>query len=108
MLFAVKKLVDAERAKIIEQEEANEALPVISLPETLNSWAVAKQGEIFVVTGRKIERFAERTDFDSRPGLERLRDIMNKMGIMHQLRRKGIEPGQKIQIGQANIGQLEY
>jgi GTP-binding protein len=60
------------------------------------------------VTGKKIERFARRTDFESFHGTQRLRDIMKKMGIMHGLVRKNIEPGQKIIVGKPAIGKLEY
>ncbi|MCA9329637.1 GTPase ObgE, partial [Candidatus Saccharibacteria bacterium] len=66
MLFAVKKLVDAEHARIEEQIEADNQVPIITLPDTYHSWKVEKQGERFLVTGHKIERFAQRTDFDSR------------------------------------------
>lgn len=107
MLYEVKKMVDADRAKKKEIIEANPVIPVIQLPETLNSWKVEKVGNKFMVTGRKIERFAERTDFGSSHGTERLRDIMKKMGIMHQLRRQDIAPGQKIVIGN-DLGSLEY
>lgn len=31
--------------------------------------------------------------------MQRLRHIMGKMGILHELTRQGIEPGQTIQIG---------
>lgn len=108
MMYAVKKMVDAEKAVKVEYAEANQELPVISLPETMNSWKVEKSGSKYVVTGRKIEKFAERTDFANTHGVERLRDIMKKMGIMHQLRRQDIEPGQKIVIGKPAIGTLEY
>jgi GTPase len=52
------------------------------------------------VTGVKIEQFAGRTDYESEEGVQRLRDILRKMGIMHALLRQGIEPGQTIHIGQ--------
>jgi GTP-binding protein len=74
----------------------------------MNSWHIEKEDNHFVVTGRKIERFAERTDFESNHGVERLRDIMNKMGIMHQLRRMDIAPDQKIVIGKPSIGFIQY
>ena len=108
MLFAVKKLVDIEHARVEAEIEARDDVPILTLPDTYHSWKVEKQDEIFIVTGHKIERFAHRTDFESRHGVERLRDIMNKMGIMHQLRRMKINPGQKIRIGQPSIGSLEY
>lgn len=83
-------------------------LPVIGLRDNDESWHVAKTGNKFLVTGKKIERFASRTDFNDYYGLQRLRDITHKMGIMAELERQGIELGQKIQIGQPEIGLLEY
>ncbi len=47
-----------------------------------------------------------RTDFTSFHGTQRLRDIMRKMGIMHELVRQGIEAGDKIAI--SKLGNLEY
>jgi GTP-binding protein len=79
---------------------------VLHITDTSNSWRITKEGTIFMVTGNKIEKFANRTNFDSEEGLQRLRDIMKKMGIMHKLIREGIEPGNKIRI--AAIGDFEY
>jgi len=54
---------------------------------------------VFIVTGHKIEKFARRTHFDSYEGLNRLRDIMKKMGITHALIRDGAEGDSIIRIG---------
>jgi GTP-binding protein len=64
--------------------------------KTDDAWKVTKTKNAFEVKGRKIERFAMRTDFESYHAVARLRDIMKKMGIMHGLEREGIEPGDKI------------
>ena len=104
LLYEVKSIC-ARRAEEVATEKAEE-VPVLRLPETEDSWKVTREDDRYVVTGRKIERFAQRTDFESAAGEQRLRDIMRKMGIMHELSRQGIEPGQKIVIG--NSGKLEY
>ena len=70
------------------------------------AWNVKKENGRFVVTGRKIEKFASRTDFENEAGVQRLRDIMKKMGIMHELVRQKIEAGDKIAVGK--FGELEY
>ena len=64
------------------------------------------QYPVFTITGKKIERFAERTDFSSAPGEQRLRDIMRKMGIMRELTRQRIKAGEKIQVG--HYGSIDY
>lgn len=60
------------------------------------------------LVGRKIERFARRTDFDNEQGVYRLRDIMLKMGIERELKRRKVEPGTKIYIGKTNQYKIEY
>ena len=105
LLFAVKNLVIKQRKQEKAKEKDSEpSVPVLRLQND-EAWSVARHDRVFVVTGRKIERFAARTDFTSFHAVQRLRDIMKKMGIMHELTRQGIEPGQKIKIGSNN---LEY
>jgi len=106
LLYKVQKVVQAERKRAAEQaEDEAQNLPVIRLKGD-GPWHLEKTETGFLVTGSKIERFAMRTDFDSPFGLERLRDIMRKMGITHELERQKIEPGQTIAIGR--IGSIEY
>lgn len=100
LLFAIKDKVQTVRAELPEEAETTN-IPVLQLAETDEAWHVERQGKHFVVTGQKIETFAHRTDFDNQQGVQRLRDIMNRQGILHELRRQGIEAGQTIQIGDA-------
>ena len=105
------RLVQKNMDKVMERaakETKPDALPVIGLHEDDDSWQIAKKGHKFLITGKKIERFASRTNFNDYYGQQRLRDIMNKMGIMAELERKGAELGQKITIGQPMIGELDF
>jgi len=95
LLADALKLVVKARAQAAKKLAEEDSLPVLKL-DTTDSWKVEKTAKGFVVTGRKIERFAMRTDFSSFHATQRLRDIMKKMGIMHELRRKGIQAGDKI------------
>jgi GTPase len=103
LLFAVHDLVLAERTKAGAEAAESAGLPVLRLPQTDASWQVAQTDDGYRVTGSKIERFAARTDFASAAGVQRLRDILRKMGILHDLARRGIQPGQKIIIGRDSI-----
>ncbi len=99
LLFAVnKKVLAARKRKANKRTADSTALPVLKLTN-IDSWRVTKTDDGFMVTGRKIERFALRTDFANRHAVERLRDIMRKMGIMHELSRQNVEPDQNIHIG---------
>lgn len=96
LLFALKKLIHQQQA-VIEEEQKTE-LPVIRLQPDRNTWQVEKVVGGFVISGQKIERFAERTDFTNQQAVQRLRDILKKTGVMRELSRRGIEPGESITI----------
>ena len=86
-----------------EEQKAEGGLPVIQLDATKQAlaWKVRQLNGIFYVTGTKIEKFAARTDFSAEPGRRRLRDIMSKMGITHELVRQGAEPSDRVVIGKS-------
>ena len=102
LLFAVKKAVDKARAKV-EKSREKVGVPVIKMADNSQQWKVEKHGENYIITGHRIEKFAARTDFSQEEGVRRLRDIMKKMGIMHELRRQKIEAGHQIHIGPDNF-----
>lgn len=107
LLRTVRTIVESERAqKQEEQQAAEEDVPVLGLISDETAWTVSKEGDIFVVRGAKIERFASRTQFENEEGVQRLRDIMRKTGILHELVRQGIEPGDSIEIGK--FGRMTY
>lgn len=107
LMFKVADLVDRTAKK--EKKSSKEELPVIKLPDDDKAWNLQKTKDGYVVTGKKIEKFALRTDFASREGVQRLRDIMRKMGIMHELERKQIKPDDVIIFkGRGEIGRLKY
>lgn len=106
LLEELAKVAKDEAAKISKQESAK--LPVITFEEPDEKWQVEKTKNGFVVTGKKIERFARRTDFENPHGVMRLKDIMRKMGIMAELESQKIEDSQIISIGEPSVGELEF
>ena len=112
VLRALRATVVAARAEEAIEEEA-EGLPIISLStdQVALSWQIKKIKEdeldVYFVTGTKIEKFARRTQFESHEGLNRLRDIMKKMGIAHALKRAGAEGNSIIRIGNDTFTLLE-
>lgn len=95
LLYTAKSAVEQARAKLNEIASVSEALPVHTLSGS-DAWNVEKQDEGFLVSGEAIEHFVARTDFQNVEAVQRLRDIMQRQGIMHELIRRGIEPGQQI------------
>ncbi|MBI1857322.1 GTPase ObgE [Candidatus Saccharibacteria bacterium] len=107
LLYKLKTIVDTERAK--QPDEVNEvsSLPILTI-ENEEAWHVKKISRGYEITGKKIERFAARTDFANSAGVRRLRDIMKKMGIMHELTRQGIKTDDKIIFGNPSLGEIEF
>ena len=91
-----------------QDDEIDESVAVIRLPEDdPEAWRVEKQDGEFYVYGAKIEKFARRTNFDQFQSVNRLRDIMKKMGIYHQLVRDGAEGNSVVHIGDTELTLLE-
>lgn len=96
----VKEVLRALRVKVLaarnvekEMDEVDEDTVIISLSDkqVSDAWIVQKDDETghFVVTGDKVEKFARRTNFDNYEGVNRLRDILKKLGVSHELARAG-------------------
>ncbi|MDL2363612.1 MAG: GTPase ObgE [Patescibacteria group bacterium] len=107
MLFAIKERVEKARAVYAEELEADK-LPVLRMTNTSDAYDVILEDDRFIVHGERIEKFAKRTDFDNEEGVQRLRDIMRRAGILHNMVRKGIEADQMIQIGNDRKRSFRY
>ncbi len=106
LLFEVHGTVEKQKKAL--KAKAKKQLPVITLKESDDKWQVIKEGEEFIVTGKKLESFAKRQDFSNSSGVQRMRDILQKNGVLNELAKKGIEPEQTIIIGTPEIARLEY
>lgn len=103
LLDAAVPLITAARQERerLETEKAATVHTEISMPDM---WLVETDEDgIYRVKGERIEGFARRTNFESEDGVERLRDIMRKIGVARELRRQGIEAGDKVQIGDSEL-----
>ena len=117
VLRALRKKVIAQRAadaQMIDDEDDAEDTTTITMgkDKLSEAWDVEKvadeeHGEVFIVRGDKIEKFARRTNFDGFENVNRLRDIMKKLGINHELSRQGAEGKSVIQIGDSQFTLLE-
>ena len=103
-----REVQEVRAAELVTDDEDGEDgdLPVISLSsdQVKKAWSIEELppheegGKRFRVKGHKIEKFARRTHFDTHEGLNRLRDIMKKMGITYALTRAGAQGDSVIRI----------
>ena len=82
------------------KKDHSSEIPTISLGKDAlkDTWKVEQKDDIFVVTGEKIEKFARRTDLNNYASVNRLRDIMKKLGIRAELTTRGAKPDSIIEI----------
>ena len=120
LLRLLRRAVKAYRQREQQQEgEVETGLPVISLDEDqlTDAWTVERLpdetnegGEpvaVFIVRGKKIEKFARRTNFDQFEAVNRLRDIMKRTGITHELVRQGATGESIVRIGESELTLVE-
>ena len=106
-----KQEQESSTADIILEDDANtkhqitqnsvKGVPVISLSshELKNTWTVTRGDDgVFHVTGEKIEKFARRTDMGNYASVNRLRDILKKLGIRAELTNQGATQDSIIEI----------
>ncbi len=108
LLRALYAEVSKAQTKLDKQTKDNGVL-VIKPAFEERAWEITRMDDgRFVVFGKKIERFALRLDLEEEDALRRIRDIMRKMGIMHELRKLGIEDGDQVQIGKVSKGEFTF
>jgi GTP-binding protein len=114
----IKEVLRALRIKVVaarnvekEIDEVDNDTVVISLTDkqVSDAWLVTKDDETghFVVSGEKVEKFARRTNFDNYEGVNRLRDILKKLGVSHELSRAGAVGDSVIEIAGHEFTLLE-
>lgn len=90
----------AEAESAAAPEETDQVVISLDNRQLEEKWHIRFEEGVYVVTGPKIERFAARTDYGNVHSVNRLRDIMKKMGVMHELRRQGAQPADVISFGE--------
>lgn len=100
VLVKVKQYRQAEQ-EIVEDSE--DYIPVLTI-NMEDAWKVQQVSKNnYQVTGPKIEKFARRTDLENEYSVQRLKDIMQKMGILHELSRQGAKIDDIISIDEKQI-----
>jgi GTP-binding protein len=101
-----------DRLREMQQEEAERAaaLPMGSLednpvlrPLADDAFTIEKEGSIFVVHGRLVNRAVNMTDQESEEGMARLQVVMEKMGVTKGLEEAGVKVGDVVRFGKAEL-----
>jgi len=88
----------------LPKEEKEASLKTFTLADVRKDiFEVKKSRGKYIVTGEKIERFAQKTAFDNQQAVMRLYDIMKRSGIIKQAEKLGASFGDKLTITDQEI-----
>jgi GTPase len=68
-----------------------------------DGYTVEREGDVFRVRGKRIERIAVQTDFENEESAERFQRDLARLGIDEALRRAGIRTGDTVRIGPVEL-----
>ncbi len=102
----------ADRLREIGEEEAERktreaalapAAGVVLRPEPEDAFSVEEVEDGYQVRGKRIERMVAMTNPDSIEGMERLERNLRKMGVMAELEKAGVMPGDHVHFGKLDM-----
>jgi len=96
--------IEKKLAKVISEKRSviskNKDYKIFTMEDMVgqDTFSVKKIKGTYVIEGKKVEKFATRTDFGNPHGVARFRDIMKKLGVDKELYRAGAKEGDKVKI----------
>lgn len=99
------------RLQEIQQEEAERAAaqvladtegPVLR-PQPEDAFTIRKEGDVFVVRGKRVERAVAMTNQESDEGMDRLQITMERMGVSKALEAAGVQVGDVVRFGKIDL-----
>ena len=98
---------EVQSYRTLEAEKLEGEDPHLITLEETKPWRIEEDGTTLIIRGTKIEKFARRTDFENDEAVSRLWDIMKKMGIMNELKKRNLDEGTVLKFGN-NPNTLQY
>ncbi len=103
LLKKIVNLLNKEKQKITIETENKTPVVFKYEPE----YTIVYDKDKFVIKGKKIEDLVMMTDFSSEKSVQRLQKILKKLGVEKTLKKKGIKPGDKIEIAGVEFTYIE-
>ena len=72
-------------------------------PSEEDRFTISREGDTFIVRGKRVERVAIMTDWGNEEAMARFQRVMAAMGVTMALREAGVRPGDTVRIGDAEL-----
>jgi GTP-binding protein len=101
LIYATADLLDTQPLlPEVEETPEVEERKVYRLEKKPAPFTVVKENDAYVVEGEELEKLVRMTNFTRDDSARRFANIMRKMGVDAELRRRGAEPGSTVRIGE--------
>jgi GTP-binding protein len=100
LLRRIIQLLPQIPAPALRFEQSEHRLTQVSEQERFR---ILREGDLFVVQGKEVEKHVAMTYFDSEEGLYRLQTILRVMGIDKALKAQGIQEHDQVRIGSVDF-----
>lgn len=108
MSYAFKELKVWEDSRITTTNEGHKTKLYKFDPDDEEEFTVMKQGDTFVVEGKKLEKLVKMTDFENPEAVRRFQRIIRKKGVEKRLIEMGIKEGDVVNIGDMEFEYYKY
>lgn len=89
-----------DKEMVLFASKANKKVEVVFVRKRIDP-VTKKTRRLWDVFSDRFEQVVVMTNFEDREGIERVYHFMERLGIKHQLRQKGAQPGDRIRVGGA-------
>lgn len=98
----VRKAMDLLKSLPIERAHADETA-VFEGPKEEASFEISREGDAWLVRGPRIERLVAMTNFNYGEAIDRFQRILDKMGVLEELRERGVKAGDTVILGDVEM-----
>jgi len=100
LMYAIADLLETlpDKPTVEEVAEVEERVVFRAEPEPI-PFEISKEGDVFVVSGEKIEKLVRMTNLNSYDSIQRFARMMRNMGVDDALRKRGAQDGDTVRIG---------
>lgn len=70
-------------------------------------FSISREGDVFVVQGKEVERLVAMTDLDNEEAVRRLQRTLERLGLEEALKQAGVKEGDTVRIGKFEFTYLE-
>jgi len=98
----VRKAMDLLKSLPSEHAQVEETV-VFEGPKEEPSFEISRVGDAWLVRGPRIERLVAMTNFNYGEAIDRFQRILDKMGVLQELRERGVEVGDTVILGDVEM-----